>query len=199
MISFTESGGANSIYQLKVTLKHSAPPIWRRILIRSNLKLDRLHPILQIVMGWSNCHLHQYHVRAGFKQTTYGVPEPDYESFGCQMHDERRFTVSDLLTAPKRKIFYEYDFGDSWIHDLLLEKILPPDPEFKHPICLAGANACPPEDSGGIAGFQGHFLKALSDPQHEEHESMKEWIGGSWDPAHFDLAAVNNRLRRLKG
>ena len=197
MIALTESGGGVSIYRLKITLKGSNPPIWRRILVRADTKLERLHRMLQPVMGWGNCHLHQYHIRAGFKQTTYCIPDPNFQSWGCKMHDERRYTIGDLLKAPKRKIYYEYDFGDSWIHDVVLEKILPPDPAFKYPVCLAGANACPPEDCGGLWGYY-NLLKVLKDPAHQEHAALKEWIGGESDPTLFDLEGINAALKRMK-
>ena len=111
--------------------------------------------------------------------------------------NERRYTVADLAPTAKRKFIYEYDFGDGWEHDVVVEKILPPDPTFKHPMCLAGANACPPEDCGGIGGYC-HLLKVLRDPQHPEHADMKDWIGDDLNAEEFSVEAVNLVFKRLK-
>lgn len=190
-----QSGGP--LYQLKLTLKHSQPPIWRRVIVRADMTLDRLHHVIQIAMGWSNCHLHQYMSGAGFRRTFYGRPDPEFSDMGSPMLNEKHYTLASLAPAAKRKIIYEYDFGDGWLHDVLVEKILPPDPAFKHPVCLAGANACPPEDCGGLGGYH-QLLEALADPKHPEHAGKKDWIGGGWDVAAFSLDGINARLKRLK-
>jgi hypothetical protein len=187
-----ERGGA-PLYQLKITLKSSKPPIWRRVVVRSDMKLDRLHQIIQLVMGWTDSHLHQFAVG----RTFYGRPDPEFADMGPEMLNERRFTVADLAPAAKKKFTYEYDFGDGWQHEMLVEKVLPPDAAFKHPVCLGGANACPPEDCGGIWGYY-NLLEALADPKHAEHEQMKDWLGGDWDAARFELEETNEILKRMK-
>ena len=187
----TGGGGGTPLYQLKITLRDCQPPIWRRIIVRADMKLDQLHRIIQIVMGWTDSHLHQF-VADG---VCYGVPDREYED--SKMENEKRHSVADLAPALEARFAYEYDFGDNWKHEVALEKILPPDAAFKHPVCLAGANACPPEDCGGSYGYA-NFVDALADPKHEEHESMKEWIGGAWDAARFSLADVNARLKWVK-
>ena len=96
--------------------------------------------------------------------------------------------MTDLAPGAKQKFIYEYDFGDSWEHEVLVEEVLPPDPDFKHPVCLGGANACPPEDCGGSPGYA-EFVDAMADPKHEQHEEMKEWVGGAWDATRFSLEA----------
>jgi hypothetical protein len=198
MIALTEASSPVPIYRLKITLIGSKPPIWRRFLVRADIKLNRLDRVIQTVMGWENYHLHEFIVRSEGQDLHFGVPDPDYESWGQQMLNEKRYALSDLLAAPRSKLKYIYDFGDGWQHELRLEKILPGDPNLKHPICLAGANACPPEDSGGLWGYYGRFLKALNDPNHEDHAMYTQWIGGSFDPAFLDLDAINAALRRLK-
>ncbi len=182
-----------ALYQLKITLKRCHPAIWRRVVVRADITLARLHEVIQAVMGWGNYHLHQFSSGGGFARTYYGVPDPE---FGSEMLDERRFRLGGVAPLVKRKIIYEYDFGDSWEHEVLVEKILPADAAFKHPVCLAGANACPPEDCGGFMGYA-NLLEALTNPKHAEHDDMKGWIGGNWDPTRFDLDAANARLRRL--
>jgi hypothetical protein len=116
---------------------------------------------------------------------------------GGEMLNEQRYQLADLAPAAKAKFTYEYDFGDGWQHDLVVEKVLPPDPALKHPVCLGGANACPPDDCGGIPGYY-DLLATLANPKHPEHADMKAWIGGAWDAAQFDLAATNALLKRFK-
>jgi hypothetical protein len=189
--------GGIPLYQLKITLRRSKPPIWRRVVVRADMRLDRLHTVIQIVMGWTNSHLHQFSAGSGFALTFYGTPDPEFAGMGNQTLNEKRYTIADLAPAARRKIGYEYDFGDSWEHQVAVEKVLPPDAAFRHPVCLAGANACPPEDCGGIGGYY-NLLEILGDPDHPEHEEMKEWIGGEFDPARFDLDGVNAVLKGLK-
>jgi len=185
---------AASLYQLKVTLKWSRPPIWRRVVVRADMRLDRLHDVIQIVMGWTESHLHQF--ISG--RTFYGKPDPESSGSWGETLDEARHSVVDLAPAAKAKFIYEYDFGDGWEHEVTLEKSLPPGAGFKHPVCLAGANACPPEDCGGIGGYY-NLLEVLAHPRHPDHADMKDWIGGEWDPARFDLDEANAGLKRIKG
>ena len=197
LISEVQAGGGVPLYQLKITLKWSKPPIWRRVIVRADMSLVRLHDVIQIAMGWTNSHLHQFIAGSGFARTYYGKLDPEFSDMGSEMLNERRYTVADLAPAPKGKFIYEYDFGDGWKHDVVAEKTLPPDPAFKHPVCLAGANACPPEDCGGIGGYC-NLLEILADPKHPEHADMKEWIGGELDAEEFSLEGVNAVLKRLK-
>lgn len=179
------------IYQIKITLHGIEPPIWRQIQVRSNTPLDKLHDILQIVMGWTNSHLHQFIVG----ETFFGAPDPYYDDL--PMSDETRFRLSRITKNEGFAFAYEYDFGDSWQHELLVEKIIPPDEGIRYPVCLAGERACPPEDVGGIWGYE-EFLEAIRDPKHPKHESYLEWIGGEFSSEVFDLEAINAALRRLR-
>lgn len=197
LISGTEVGGGVSLYQLKITLKRSKPPIWRRVVVRADMTLDRLHGVIQIAMGWTNSHLHQFFAGAGFRVTCYGMPDPEFADMGTETLDEKRYSIADLAPAAKRKLTYEYDFGDGWEHEVKVEKLLPPDLAFKHPVCHAGAKACPPEDCGGIGGYY-DLLEILVDSNHPDHEDMMDWIGGKWDTEMFDLDEVNRALKRLK-
>jgi hypothetical protein len=181
------------IYQIKVTLDESKPPIWRRILVRSDITLEELHNVIQaVMMGWADYHLHQFIVG----ETYYGVPDPDYGGF-VEMRDESRVKLNQIVSGGKFKFRYEYDFGDSWLHNLLVEKILPPEPGQPYPVCIKGRRACPPEDVGGIWGYYG-FLEAIQDPDHPRHEDYLEWIGGEFDPEAFDLDEANEALRALR-
>ncbi len=196
-ISEVTAAGGIPLYRLKITLKRSKPPIWRRVVVRADMSLDRLHQVIQIAMGWSGEHLHQFVAGSGFARIFYGKPDPELGHFGAEALNEKRYAVSDLAPAARRKFIYEYDFGDSWEHDVLLEKVLPPDATFKHPVCLAGANACPPEDCGGIWGYY-DLLAILADPKHPEHEERMEWMGSRFDPMEFNLDQVNVWLKGLK-
>lgn len=178
-------------YQLKITLQGLRPPIWRRVLVAGDTTLARLHDIIQIVMGWTDSHMHAFEIQGA----AYSLPEIAGE---LDFKDSRRVKLSQFITGEKFTFRYDYDFGDSWEHQILVEKILPPDPAQPLPVCLKGVRAGPPEDVGGVWGYV-QFLEAISDPQHPEHADYVAWIDGDFDPAAFDLAAVNRRLRGRAG
>jgi len=174
------------IYELKVTLREIYPPIWRQVHVRSDTTLAKLHEVLQFAMGWSNSHLHLFET----EDERYGVPDPELD-----LHDERRVRLDRLLTRLGDRMVYEYDFGDSWEHDVVLERILEPQKGARYPRVIAGQRACPPEDCGGVPGYE-EFLSIIADPRHPEHEEMVEWAGGPFDPEAFD---VNQKNRMLHG
>ncbi|MFZ5909986.1 MAG: plasmid pRiA4b ORF-3 family protein [Chloroflexota bacterium] len=178
-----------SIYQIKVTLQDSRPTIWRRFLVGDNVTLHNLHDILQIVMGWTDSHLHMFHVNGQI----FGDPMDD-KAGEIGMLDETRYRLSQLVGREGAKFRYEYDFGDDWMHNLIVEKILPFEKGVHYPVCIKGKRACPPEDVGGVWGYD-DFLEAISNPKHPEHDRMLEWIGGDFDPAYFNLDEINERLR----
>ena len=174
-------------YQLKIVLQDSKPPIWRRVLVESDVPLSTLHVIIQIAMGWTDSHLHQFVVAGKF----YGVPDPDNDF--VEILDESDYGLDQLLRKEKSSIVYEYDFGDGWMHEVTLEKIMPTDPEAVLPVCIKAKGACPPENVGGIWGYYG-FLEALADSDHPEHEEYTEWIGEGFDPDAYDLKETNKLL-----
>jgi hypothetical protein len=171
-----------TIYQLKVTLRDVTPPIWRRVRVRSNTTLPRLHSILQTVMGWTNSHLHEFVAKGG----SYGKADPE----SPQMYDEKRVALSDLLRLPDDHLVYVYDFGDGWKHDVLLEQVLDADPDAEYPYVVDGERACPPEDCGGAPGYV-HLLQVLAKRSHPEHRELAEWVGGSFDPEAYDAREIN--------
>lgn len=179
---------ASPIYQLKVTLQGIRPPIWRRIQVRAGITLPRLHDTIQVAMGWTDSHLHQFTIGG----VAYGLPDPD---FGDEMRSEQRVKLERVVTTEKDRFVYEYDFGDSWTHAILLEKLVLPEPGLHYPRCLAGKRACPPEDVGGVWGYA-DFLEAIRRSDHPEHEEMLEWCGGAFDPEAFSLDEVNQALSR---
>jgi hypothetical protein len=111
--------------------------------------------------------------------------------------DERRHRLSTAFSGQKSRFVYEYDFGDSWEHGIVIEKILPPETGVKYPRCIAGKRACPPEDVGGVWGYA-EFLEAIRDPAHEDHAASLEWVGEEFDPEAFLLEEINQELRRVK-
>jgi len=143
---------------------------------------------LQAAMGWQDYHLHAFRIGG----VEYGVPNPDYEPMGVPLKDDRRATLRSLVNVGDLLV-YEYDFGDGWEHDILVEAVLAPRPRTLYPRVVDGARACPPEDVGGIPGYE-EFVKALRDPRHKAHDSMLEWAGGSFDPEAFDVDAANREL-----
>jgi hypothetical protein len=179
-----------SIHQLKVTLVHVPLPVWRRVLVPGRFSLLLLHDVIQRAMGWSDSHLHQF-IADGRR---YGIPDPEDRE---PVEDERRVRVGAFAAPEGRGFVYQYDFGDNWEHDVVVEKIVPPEEGAKYPRCTGGAGACPPEDIGGIGAYE-DFLAAVRDPKHEEHDTFMEWVGGEFDPEVFDLDKVNRELRRLK-
>ncbi len=181
---------SDQIYEIKITLRGSKPPIWRRVQVPGKLSLYKLHQVIQLAMGWTNSHLHQFIIDGQY----YGIPSPeDWEP----IIDERRHSLSQIAPNVKRKFVYEYDFGDSWEHEIVVEKISSPEPGVHHPVCIKGKRACPPEDVGGIWGYE-NFLDAISDPKHEEHVSYLDWIGGEFDPEGCNLDKINQALRRVR-
>jgi putative DNA-invertase from lambdoid prophage Rac len=180
------------IYQLKITLKDIRPPIWRRVQVRSDATLAQLHWVIQISMGWTNSHLHSFNIQGN----EYGVPMPEFDFDDMKVRDEQTVKLSKVIPGEKFKFSYLYDFGDSWEHEILVEKVLEVDPTFDYPNCITGKRACPPEDCGGIWGYQ-NFLEVIQDPDHPEHEEMLEWVGGFFDPEDPELDDVNPRLKMI--
>jgi len=177
-----------SIYQCRVSLKGILPPIWRRIQIPGDLTLYELHQVLQVVMGWENYHLYEFIING----VSYGDPA---SGDGDEIKDARRTRVAEVVAGENSKFIYIYDFGDDWQHVLKVEKLLPPNPQIRRGICLAGKRACPPEDCGGPWGYLS-LLEALQDPEHEEHEAVLEWVGDDFDPEEFDKESINRILQQ---
>jgi hypothetical protein len=176
------------VYQLKVALPGSEPPIWRRILVTGDIDLSGLHAVLQISMGWTDSHKHQFE-RDG---QVFGNPRDG--SASAQMLDESHTPLDQVLRGEKDALWYQYDFGDRWDHLVTLEKILPHDRRLRLPVCVEAAGACPPEDVGGIWGYY-DLLDALSDPRHPDHAELIVKYGAYPDPDAFDVHPVNEMLK----
>src|SRR5260370_6034266 len=182
------------IYQIKVTLLGASPPIWRRLLVPADVTLAYLHNVLQVAMGWEDCHLHEFRIG----QKRFGTPDPDDRLMGIEpVSNERTVPLSSVLGRVGAKATYTYDFGDGWEHGMVLEKRLPADPNLTYPQCTGGQRACPPEDCGGVGGFY-NLLDIIGDPNHEEHEEMLEWVGDDFDPDAFSLDYINRTFTRFQ-
>lgn len=175
-------------YLLKIRLLHIEPEIWRRVAVPSDITLDRLHDIIQIVMGWTDSHLHEFTIG---KKRYSEYPESKEDGLACG-----RYRLGNLVKRRGRTFMYSYDFGDGWEHEVTLEENPFALPEMMPEIfCFDGERACPPEDVGGVPGYYG-FCKVMDDPTHEDYEALMDWFGGKYDPVNFNLDAVNDDLIR---
>ena len=181
------------IYQFKITLMDCKPPIWRRIQTK-DCTLDKLHDQIQTAMGWTNSHLHHFMIG----ETRFGDPallEEDFEEMNYQSTLDTRISQIVPRSGKRFAFEYEYDFGDSWHHEVLFEGCLRAQPGEQYPLCVEGERACPPEDVGGTPGYKG-FLVSLADPEDERHEERLVWIGGAFDAEAFDSELATKRMRR---
>lgn len=177
-----------NIYQLKVTLRGTRPPVWRRIVVPGSITLERLHRVLQDAMGWYDCHLHSFAIHG----TDFGVPDRDGWDVGPDMESEKKYRLEDLV-GPKDRFSYTYDFGDSWVHGVNVEKVTVG--ELAAPRCIAGARACPPEDCGGTYGYA-EFVAAIVDKNHARHVELVSWAPAGWMPERFDLALADRLVAK---
>ena len=171
------------VYELDITLDDILPAIWRRVRVPAEITMAELHHVIQVAMGWTDTHLHQYFVGGEL----IGVPDLEADP---RLTDERSVRLVDVALA-KTRLSYEYDFGDLWRHTIVVERVLPDEAE--EAVCVDGARACPPEDCGGALGY-GELLDILRDPAHREHAERLDWVGGSLDAEAFDCARVNGLL-----
>jgi hypothetical protein len=179
---------SEALYQLRIDLADIRPPVWRRVLVPPEYHLGELHTVIQLAMGWWECHLHQFNVRG----TIYS--RKDFE-LDDDPPDESGVTVAKAFPRGSGKIGYVYDFGDHWRHVVRCEGKVPRNSVPQVPYCSGGKRSRPPEDVGGPYGYA-RFLKSISDPTDEEHEEYLEWVGGRFDPEECDRDQVNEELAR---
>lgn len=185
-----------AVFQFRIELLGIDPPIWRRIQVPESYSFWDLHVAIQDAMGWLDYHLHAFRV-VGLADV---IGIPDEEGWGdVETKPGWELPIGPVFSELCPLASYEYDFGDSWIHEVRFEDKLPAEKGVKYPRCLAGARRCPPEDCGGPHGYE-LFLEAVADPSNPEHESYLTWVGGSFDPGEFDPAAVefDNPKKRWK-
>jgi len=179
------------IARLRITLNDVEPQAMRQIEVPLKIRLDRLHEVVQVAMGWTNTHLYEF--RAG--AAGWGVPDTD--GFYDGPLSAKKATLESVLDdTGARTIHYIYDFGDDWDHVIRIERIDEATPGTTYPRLLKAAGACPPEDVGGVWGYE-EFLEALADPDHEQHDDMVRWAGGTFDPNDAQIDRIVEDFARL--
>jgi hypothetical protein len=188
------------VLQFKVTLMEVEPSIWRRIVVPERYSFWDLHVAIQDAMGWIDCHLHQFDVMepSTGERVQIGIPSDD-DWDDVPMLPGWKLKIADCFVREQDQALYEYDFGDGWEHSVVLESRLPADPRGRYPMCTGGERHCPPEDCGGVDGYE-ELLAAIRDPRHERHRELLKWVGGGFDPDAFDHRTVrfDNPRERLK-
>lgn len=195
-------GIKSKILQLKISLDGINPEIWRRFLVKDNISFENLHNIIQIVMGWENYHLYEFEIDEKFIEADEDrfFVDAVWKNFMPRRKTlpARETELKELIKSEKQKFHYLYDFGDSWLHTIIVEKIFDEDVSKRYPICLDGERACPPEDCGGVGGYL-ELLEIKENKNHPEYEErIVEWLGEDFDPEYFDINEVNKWLKKLR-
>ena len=188
-VAMNRDQGRGVVVQIKVKLRGvSKPPVWRRLQVRADTPLDRLHEAIVAAFGWADYHMHVF--RSGPEE--FGVPDPELGFI-----DERRVSLGQLIGGVGDQLLYTYDFGDDWEHEITVEELLDPDPEVHYPVLLAAKGACPPEDCGGPWGYA-ELKEILADSAHGRHPEMLDWLGlddaSAFDPDAFDADEIEEEL-----
>ncbi|MBW8332320.1 MAG: plasmid pRiA4b ORF-3 family protein [Prolixibacteraceae bacterium] len=187
------------VLQFRIEIQGIFPPIWRRIQVPANYNFWDLHVAIQDALGWQDYHLHHFEIKGKGKRKAERIGIPDFSGSGDL---PEVFPGWEILATTYFNDFgiqatYEYDYGDGWLHQVMLEGYLYRDPKIKYPVCIEGERACPPEDCGGVHGYE-NVLEMLANPEHEEHEEMSVWVGEDWDPEKFnpDTVKFDNPYKR---
>ncbi len=187
-----KSDGPAPVYRIKVGLRGAKPPIWRRLEVPANISLARLHTVIQIAFDWDDSHMHVFETPYG----NFGLADPELGH-----RAEAPVTLEQAAPTANSKLSYTYDFGDSWEHDIVVEKVLDRDKTVAYPRCTGGRRAAPPEDCGGIWGYAG-LIETLNNPDHPEHQEMLEWLGiddpSEFAPEKFDAVELTRALSALR-
>ena len=189
----------NQIVCLKITLDDIKPVIWRRIEVPLTTSLLALHEVIQAAMLFENYHLFDFVTGTRGAETRYIIPDPNDtfadDDFGDSI-DASKTALGTLIEAGIKRLIYTYDFGDNWQHTILIEAVAAADPATAYPRFIEGANRAPPEDVGGIPGFE-NFLTIMAKPKHPEHAEIKRWYGRTFDPKDIAEAEIATRLAKL--
>jgi hypothetical protein len=183
-------------FQIHAVLDGVEPPIWRRLVVPLSFNLKQLHHVLQAAFGWTDSHLHEYRI-GGLRFGDADFAESERFEGDMRTFEEADVTLNDFSREPETKFNYVYDFGDHWVHVVTLEKLAAISPTPKVATCIDGARCCPPEDVGGTSGYE-NFLRVLLTPEEdemEEHEHIRRWSGGKFDPERFDLVRTDKAVR----
>lgn len=187
----SKTAKTGKVFQLRADLRGTRPKIWRRIVVPATIRLPILHVVLLRAMGWQGGHLHEFL----FGDANYGRPEPNWD-LPDGVEDETRVSLRKALQGGGA-FTWVYDYGDNWTHKIKVEREVDMVVPLDSPMCITGQGACPPEDVGGVPGYE-HFLEAIADPSHPEHAQLKDWCGGAFDPTAFDVEDVQQRLNDIK-
>ncbi len=184
-----DRGHGGVVVQIKVKLLGvSKPPVWRRLQVRADTRLDCLHEAIVAAFGWQGYHMHVF--SSGAEE--FGVPDPELGFI-----DERRVSLGELIRGVGDRLRYTYDFGDDWEHEIVVEELLDADAEVHYPVLMAANGACPPEDCGGTWGYK-ELKEILADPSHDQHQEMLAWLGlddaSEFDPGRFDADEIEEEL-----
>lgn len=183
--------------QLKILLKECSVPVWRRVIVTTAYTLYDLHLVIQAVMGWTDSHLHGFFIGTTLYVDKHAGWEDGIED---EYDDERLIVIQSLLNKLPKQIMYTYDFGDSWDHEVKFERYVVPTAGVTYPLCVGGSGACPPEDVGGVGGYE-DFLEAVKHPKRKANHELLTWYGygdeheGIFDPIVFDVVRANGELR----
>lgn len=192
MPSMPTTAPSTDIVQIKITLLGTDPPVWRRLLVPAELNFARLHDCIQVSMGWTFSHLHEF--RIGDRR--YGVPVAEFADPAYPIYRDSTLKLSAVLARGIRRFHYTYDFGDDWQHEIEIEQTLPAQPGMETPRFVDGQRRCPPEDCGGVPGFK-EFLEAMADPNHPEHQAVWNWYGDDYDPDDIEKYIIDIQLDRI--
>lgn len=187
-----QAAGPNQhgLRQFRIELSEIRPKVWRTVLVPLDISLYKFSRIIQEAVGWSGYHLFEFRV----KGLTIAEPDPEYPR---EIVPARWVKLWQVVASAPRGFAYEYDFGDSWEHEVIVQGAVAPVENARYPLCTGGARACPPEDCGGVGGYA-EFLEAIKDPSHPDHEDMLSWAGGSFDPEEFSVEEVNRRFKAAR-
>lgn len=181
------------IARLIIVLDEVEPSVTRQVEVPKSMRLDDLHLVFQIALGWENHHLYEFRVG----RVAWGIPDPDGDFMGPGPRPAAEATLADLMAVGAGKRFsYLYDFGDGWQHSVEVEAITEARADIAYPRLVAAEGRCPPEDVGGPVGYA-EYLAAVADPSHEDHADMIEWRGSGFDPTVVDEAAIRKGLAKL--
>jgi hypothetical protein len=186
------TAAASRVYRLRLELQYLKPVIWREIEVLSVMRLDALHRVIQVVMGWEECHLWAF--EAGRRR--FEPVNDDPFGFGNNAEDPRKVSLEAVLPDNRSRLTYTYDFGDDWLMAIVVAGVQPPEQGVRYPRCVAGERAGPLEDSGGPPGYE-QLLAARKKPRSREAKELLEWAGEDWDPEHFDIESINEDLAGL--
>lgn len=192
LVATKNSSSPDTIYRFKISLCKTKPPIWRRIETH-DATIEQFNELIQTAMGWTNSHLHDFEF-GGSRYTHPRLHQDGLDDFGSESYAGK--TISEWIeqSGGTLKVKFRYDFGDGWEHDIVLEATLPAEANVEYPRCVTGKLACPPEDCGGVWSYY-DLLEALSDPEHERHEDLLEWVG-AFNPTHFDPTETTDQMQR---